>query len=91
MEVYLVASTSLDLSDSISKTFGEDGSMKLSSHLWLVAHKKVNNTSELYKKLFERGRSPIPPRVQTIIVPVNGYYGYCNVAVWQWIAARRKA
>lgn len=92
MNVYLVGSTDDEvLGEMVTKSFGDKGSYKVTTGMWLVAAKGVKTSSDAFSKLYKaaRDQSPEVPVTNTIIVQIDSYYGYWDAAIWQWIKARR--
>lgn len=94
MEIFLVAAPDQeDLTAMVNQAFRSSESYKLADHLWLVSKKNVSTSSEAFRLLYDGadGQSSETPVTKTLIVPVSSYYGFGNVAVWQWINSRQQA
>ena len=92
MDVYLIVSTETgDLGALVVGAFDTDDRYRISEQVWLVASKSRAGTPNVYNKLYGivEGQAPEEPVVGTMIVPVKNYYGFSNVAIWQWIARKQ--
>lgn len=92
MQVFLIVSTEeADLAEMVSGAFGSEDRYRISEQVWLVASKRTASNLDVYNMLYTaaQGQTPEEPVTGTMIVPVKSYYGFGNVAIWQWIARKR--
>ena len=92
MQVYLIASTeAANLGEMVNGAFSAEDRHQISEQVWLVASKSPGRNLDVYNKLYTaaEGQTPDEPVTGTIIVPVTNYYGFGNVAIWQWISRKR--
>ena len=64
---------------------------QMGSDKWLIANEEVQTSHEVWTRLYDRsdGQSPRDPQTTTMVVPMSGYYGFCNAAIWQWVNRKR--
>ena len=94
MDVFLVASTTgTDISDTVTHAFERNERYRLSGQVWLVARKGIDTSSEAFEALrgVARKRSADPDSFMAVVVPTGSYYGFGNVAIWQWVNSRRRS
>ena len=92
MKVFVVIALDQENIEAMVSSAFDDRHM-IANHTWLVAQQGVRTSSEVFAKLYEKAEneSVESPRTRTLIVPIPSYYGYGNVATWQWIDSRRES
>ena len=94
MQVFLITSTNesqpLPLSEVVAKVFEESERRKITQDTWLVSSKGLQTTSEVFDLLRKRLRQDTSSDKSpfAFVVPAGSYYGFGDVAHWQWIQSK---
>ncbi|MGD0960814.1 MAG: hypothetical protein ABSB19_13490 [Methylomonas sp.] len=73
-----------EIDNLVELAFPADNSYQITSGQWLVKSKS-NLSAEVYKTLFD-GNEPS----YCVITSMDGYYGWHDKAVWDWVEAAIK-
>ena len=81
----------MPLSDVVSGVFQEAERRQITQDTWLVSRKGLQTSSEVFDLLreFLRRKSGNDKSPIVFVVPAESYYGFGDVAHWQWIQTKR--
>ena len=71
----------------VERAFPKDDRIALGDSQWLV-RSDDSTTMFVWERLVTEADAPATP--SGIVLAVNGYYGYREASIWEWLAAKRR-
>ena len=71
----------------VERAFPKDDRIALGDSQWLV-RSDYSTTMFVWERLVTEADAPATP--SGIVLAVNGYYGYREASIWEWLTAKRR-